>query len=232
MVFQRKETTLAHGQVPTYLFRQIPIDDLVKWRGTSGVGIAIDSICSSMVINAWTAFEVLAEDLWVQCLNARPRLGFIAMDAEPETNDDPATLEKKRRVEFKYPADLLRIPGFDPMKQMGTVLSNKWGFDRTDGAKEAYLKAFKNCASEIKSIFEHPELRYLAKVRNVYVHNGGKADKEFVQSVREHPRLSAFQENQIIELDGTLVVELVSASIRRSKALIAFVDKWIKNNPH
>jgi hypothetical protein len=195
------------------------------------LSMGISSIFSSMIIGAWTAFEALAEDLWVACVNGNLRLAFIALDAEPSQGDSDQDVERKHRVKFSLPLRFLQKPDFDIKAQMGTVLRSKWNFDRKDEAADAYLKIFREKGKELKEIFESNDLRWLSAVRNVLIHNGGVADEEFLKLVKNHDRLKDVTPGTEIPLDGALTAELVSAASVKGKALIDLIDDWIKNNP-
>src|SRR5688572_9107867 len=102
------------------------------------------ALMGAVILGMWTAFETLAADLWVECLNARPRLGFIALDADPSPEDDDATLDRKRNAKCPVPVWLFRDRSLDLNKSMGTILreQRRWDFGRRDRAADAYLKVF------------------------------------------------------------------------------------------
>ena len=97
---------------------------------------------SMAMISAWTAFEVLAEDIWVAALNERPRLGFIALNVEPLQSDSEVEKERKRNEKVRFPAWMLQQPDFVIQKNMGTALAHmrKWDFARRDHAQDAYCR--------------------------------------------------------------------------------------------
>ena len=79
-----------------------------------------------MLVGSWTAFESLVADLWVTCLNLRPRLGVVALDAEASPEDDEATRNRKQKTKYSFPVRLLLKWNFDLSDRMGTLLQGKW----------------------------------------------------------------------------------------------------------
>jgi hypothetical protein len=185
------------------------------------------ALMSSMIVGAWTSHEVLTADLWEACLNARPRLGFVAMNAEPTPGDDEETRDKKERVKFEIPAHLLRLWHSNLHRRMGSLLKRRWLFSRRERAVDAYYKAFPDHKAKLKPILEHQGLRWVAATRNAIVHNGGIAEVEFTSLVRTHPVLGAIREDEEVPIDGKLVVEFVEVVVGQSLALIGFADDFL-----
>jgi hypothetical protein len=122
------------------------------------------------LVQAWTAFEALAGDLWVQVLNAHPlRLANLGGDSdriqklvgqsgsvppEPEI-DEPSETETggdgadespppRDRKKMLYIADLIALTKgtFDIKGKMGDVLRRRQKFTTLDGIRQAYSEAF------------------------------------------------------------------------------------------
>ena len=130
-----------------------------------------------------------------------------------------------------FPVWMLRQPGFDLNKSMGTTLRSKCDFVRRRGAKDAYVRIFRESKAQMESIFEDEGLVLLAGIRNLLVHKVGKFDAEFQKIAKNHPTLSKPKIGERILLDGDLVKALVTASVSQSKALLDFVDGWLSSNP-
>ena len=183
-------------------------------------------ILSGMIVGSWTAFETLAGDLWEQCLNSRPEMGFKALgikDAE-DGNDD----EEKRRMAF--PFGLLRQWDYDLKARMGTLLRTmkKHDFGTHGGMARAYSKTFNSGATNI--VFHDQTLRWLAATRHVIVHNGSIADDEFKKKVAEHPSLRSTELDKPVPINGVLVRELVDSASSQGVALISFMENWLNEN--
>jgi hypothetical protein len=96
---------------------------------------------------AWTAFEVLAEDLWVRTVNLRPRLAIVALDAEADPGDGPNELDLKKKKEFRFNAQNIREYNYDLSSHVGDPMRGKWEFSRRDKSLEAYTKVFSRVTS-------------------------------------------------------------------------------------
>jgi hypothetical protein len=145
------------------------------WRG-------LEAIVIGAITAANTAFEVAAADTWKACLDARPRLGFVALDVEPGLDDDEEAVAKKQRKGVPIPTWLLRKPDFRVGENMGLILSTmgKWNLDVRWETRNAYVKVFPDGKDEIDAIFKNESLNWLAAFRNVAVHNACRADDEFI----------------------------------------------------
>jgi hypothetical protein len=199
---------------------------------TSPTFKGLEAILGSITMLSWTAFEVLVADLWCACLDERPRLAFIALDAEPLADDDAQEQARKRRTKVRLPASLLREPGFDFSRNMGKVvrLTGKWDFARRDQARHAYTKVLPELSGQLSRLFDQKELQWLCATRNAIVHNGGIADSEFVKLVRQQPLLSTIQEGGWIPLNGEVVGDLCSAAFIHGKSLLAMLDDWLNSH--
>ena len=54
-------------------FEVFPLLDDKNYKGPFETDIGIYSVFTSMVVNAWTAYETTAQDLWVSSVNNRPK---------------------------------------------------------------------------------------------------------------------------------------------------------------
>lgn len=204
------------------------IDDIVSQNGPTEIGIR--PILSAQVIAAWTAFEALAEDLWTQALNARPRLGFVAINAEPKEGDTDDDRSRKLNMRVPIPVWLLQKPGFRVEENMGTLLRSQYNFSKKDGVASAYLAAFPDQRSKIDAIFKSQELHWLGQCRHVLVHKAGRVDKEFKDRMRAHPQFGNSSIGESVPLDGDRVIELAGYADAKGRELIEFVDSWLKAN--
>lgn len=199
--------------------------------GDSQVAAAIEQLMGMQVISAWTAFEVLAEDLWVEALNSRPSLGLVALNALPDPKDDEKEASRKQKIKLHIPWWLAIDPEFDLNTNIGTLLRNEWDFARRDETEDAYRKAFRRNDNEIEEILRDQLLGWLVATRNVLVHNGGSADDEFIKLVKQHPILNQSEKGKPIPMDGNLAGELSAAAISQGLKLLAFVDAKLEKIP-
>ena len=161
------------------------VDALARFQYSRHVA----DLMASMITGAWTAHEVLTADLWVAALNLRPMLGFVALNAKPEDDDDDELSERKGNVKFEFRArDILKWKS-ELGNRMGSLLREKWRFSRRASAVDAYYRVFRESKAKLKPILEDQGVRWLAATRNAIVHNGGIADGDFVSQVRSHAEL-------------------------------------------
>jgi hypothetical protein len=190
----------------------------------------IRALMSSILLGAWTAFEVLTEDLWVACLNVRPRLGILAFNADIEPGDSADVVDQKQRQIFRAQAWQIREYRYDLTNHMGDLLRDKWGFTKREKAFEAYAKVFEEDESSLKSIFSDVKLRSLCAVRNLIVHKAGVVDNDFIRSVKSDQLLNHLKKDDRLAVNGDMVVGLVIAAFAGGKKLIAFTSEWLKSH--
>jgi hypothetical protein len=192
----------------------------------------VEAIMASIIVSSWTAFEVLAEDLWVSSVNARPRLGMIVLDAELKDSDAPKEVERKQGVIFELPVWTMLDPKFKIQKRMGDLLRN---YNRSwvtrDGPTKTYRKTFPDLKGQVTAIFGDKKLRWAESTRNAIVHNSGHADKQFLAGTQDHPVFKTVQDKTAIPINGEIAHELCMGAIGGAVSLLDFVNSWLKNNP-
>jgi hypothetical protein len=193
---------------------------------TETIESGFEATISAMIIAEWTAFETLAGDLWEGCLNMRPRLGIVALQADVGPDDDEPTAEKKSRAKFQMPVGMLREFNYDLKHKMGTALRTKWDFAQRNQAAEAYFRVFGRDPLLVK-IFDDSGLRWLAATRNVLVHNAGIADREFMQLIKNHSTLKLVKYRHPVPVTGYLALEFADAASKRGIELIEFATAWL-----
>jgi hypothetical protein len=187
------------------------------WTGT-------DILYASVVIGTWTAFEVLAGDLWVDVVNRVPLLGVRALDAEPLPGGAEEAEERKAKKMVSVVAQRLLDPHFDLRQRMGDVLSEDFPMTKFRNIVNAYKQIFRDDA--VCNIIRDTGVRSLSAVRNILVHKAGRADKDFVRQVKADARFAAVRENDMIQLDGCITAQLVESARTQGYALIRFIDEW------
>lgn len=167
-----------------------------------------------LTVHLWTVFEVLAKDLWISAVDARPSdLAKGAFNAKRESIQD----------------DILRMlsnGNFDIClsSRMGSILSSYYDFSGRDEIVKAYTHAFGKDFNEIsKAISENSELRRLQGIRNLIVHSGGIVDESYKRATAtNHPV------GEPIEIDGTIIRTMANSVIHTSLQLIEWVDEWLR----
>lgn len=191
----------------------------------------VDSTFSGAIVNVWTAFETLAADLWVVCVNLRPRLGSIALATEPGSDDTEEQVVAKARKQHRFTVQkLFNTPNV--MNSIGTLLRDDWAkFTRREGILDAYFTVFGRDEERLKFILKSEKLKHLSALRNVLVHKAGVADEEFLRMTKNDSRLSQFSSGEKVLLNGEIVCEFCNEVERLGSELIKFVDDWLHKNP-
>jgi hypothetical protein len=199
---------------------------------------------ASMLTGAWTAFEVLASDLWEAALNAHPRTlcelsgkkdrisrkaGAIGREKEEEKTDE----HYEGMSEARLLQNVKRITRgtFNAGELMGTILKEKFPFHKLAGIRKAYTAAFSSRFEKIDEILADKSLDKLNLVRNLFLHKGGIIEEKFVRGAKEigWSYVGQFEEN--LPLDGQLVSDLIRPVFDRAIQLVVAVDQWITQKP-
>jgi hypothetical protein len=169
------------------------------------------SVLTSCLIDAYTAFETLAGDLWEQAVNARPALA-------PSVNISTTFLQK-----FNY-----TVPD-----KLGTVLRELKlaKFASLEDIRTSYRVAFTQHADLIHAAVGDKSLDALAVARNVIVHKAGVCDKEYQDRARGLAQLPKLEIGEPLPVTGQLVKQLIDPAILRSRTLIECVGQWLLSHP-
>jgi len=178
----------------------------------------IAAFAGSIVIEAWTLFESLSEDLWEAALNFHPTV--------------LGNLKGKARFTF----DDLQRNGFDVRNKMGTILKRQKdvGFRTLWDIRDSYSLAFSVQAAPIEAVLDDKTLKYAAAVRNLLIHKRGVIDQEFCNQTSGIPDIPEFDPNGppiVFPISGELCAKLTDS--RRASAcwLVNAVHAWIIGHP-
>jgi len=210
------------------------LDGLVEFAGDT-FALPTESMLASMITGMWTAFEVLAGDLWEAALNCHARVlsdlkGPKKRKQEKKRSDDDEP--PKRRPgddEATIPIKLIQKHGYDLSSKMGSLLRNKFNFGLLESIRSAYLRAFSEHSENIEKAIFDPSLDQLAMLRNVLVHRGGIADEDFCKTVKrfKFPHFIGIPEQTAISLTGQIVLDVIDPAIKTSVQLAQTVDSWL-----
>ena len=164
----------------------------------------------------------------------------MALNAEPDPDEPETDDEKKRAIKFPLPAYLLKEFDYNIKNRMGTIIKSqkRWDFSDRRSASDAYKKAFcqngkrqakedRKRAEDVTRIFDDDKLKWLNALRNVLVHNGGRADQKFLSQIKGNATFAATAIDTHVHLDGEIIGDLVENSIKCGQQLIAFVAQEI-----
>ncbi len=171
-----------------------------------------EAILSSMIVEAWSAFEALSVDLWINLLNTYPYP--LATNFCRKSDAKTVTLDQIA----KY--------GFDLRNQMGNIVRSfsKANFDDLKGINEAYKNAFG--ADFIDVLSDEKHLFIAEKTRHLIAHRSGIVDEKYLSQCKNEYPFAGFIVNERIPLDGIIVSQLVDACVQGGVDLLKWADKW------
>ena len=216
--------------------------------------MAVDVMFSSQVVSAWTMFETLAGDLWIELVNEMPNplalLNFseqriskkVGNSPDPEIQsesdgdekpEDFITLNSQKSVGLKH-VGVVTDWSFNLSDRMGDLLvrSKRVGFQKLEDTREAYSMSFPDDgryrAVAIDNALADQSLDILSIVRNVIVHSGGIVDEEYDRKRKGLPNAPARGVGESFEWNVDSVARLVEPVVDCSVKLINGADKWLK----
>src|SRR5579862_1945794 len=175
-----------------------------------------DAWLSAQITGTWTAFEALAEEIWIAAVNAHPR-GLAELSGAKRGGGE----EKKIDL-----PDLQKY-GYDLSTHMGTVLSRRYSFDRIEDVRRAYQEASFDGDATINEIITDRALDALSLTRHVIVHNGGIIDDQLLRRKSDLPPAILGDIGDPLPLTGPITSDLVSPVMQRGWDLISAVDSWL-----
>lgn len=188
---------------------------------------------SAFIVMGWTAFEALAADLWEAALNQHPA-GLSTLSESPKrlrkgAKNRSYQAKDEEHSELKHvPLNLMQKYGYDLSNSMGSILRDRFSFERLDGIREAYGSAFPKF-DKIDDPLTDNALDALATVRNVIVHRAGIADQEYCRRI-ERLKIPKVDIGAALLLDGEVVEQLVGNTLDRAIDLFSGVDEWLSAN--
>jgi hypothetical protein len=199
----------------------------------------VDALLASVVIGMWTAFEVLATDMWEDAMNFHPvTLSLLKGEQNRITKGIKSPLAKSEKADAEISKEKAGISledihhltkqTFDLSGCMGTILKRRFPFQTLSGIRVAYSKAFAEHSKRVDAALGNLALDALAITRNLLVHRGGIIDQKYF-SQQKTLSLAPFGEiNARLNLDGPSVRTLIDTVLKASIELIEAVDKWLK----
>jgi hypothetical protein len=192
----------------------------------------LDLLFQTILINAWSAFEILAEGLWIAAIDN---------DASHKFAGSYCKEGDKQSKSFTYKE--LKDTGFhfNFSRKMGSLLSKtgKVKFDSFSGIARNYEKAFElaPCCRLFQEVLnldkaDAANVLVLESVRNQLMHRGQSVDSRFMEQVQKAkgcslPSITGLAENDTISLDGEMVKSLLESVISLGVNLTRLVDEAI-----
>lgn len=198
-----------------------------EWVGCT----AVESMFESAILQAWTAFEVLAGDLWVAAIDARPKeLGERAMKSSPDLRGDKAASKG-------ISENVIELMDYN-ITSIGMAFkkNKKFNWNRLGGIREGYTKVFGRAFD--KAVFEPFDNKLFAaeSIRNVLLHSGGKVDLDFKKRMADRPDAFAHLDcTSSVKLDDRLVfkggdvLSILTSLVACGSTMLEQVDKHLSS---
>jgi hypothetical protein len=203
--------------------------------GVTAMLSAASEMLASHVTATWTIFETLAGDLWEAAVNGHPanlaklkgKKNRIRGAMRSSVQGVPIPDDRGNGEGKSIPLSQVERYKYNISDKMGTILSEKFKFDRLDGIREAYSLAFCNAADEVDAALTDRALDALSQTRNLIVHRAGLVDRRYYDQTKKLPLALKGEIGAPILLDGEVIKALVEAGIDRCNHLIVAVDDWL-----
>jgi hypothetical protein len=210
------------------------VDDWLARVSNDATFFALEGMLSSMLIGTWTAFEVLAGDLWEAAMNCHPQT-LAALEGDPvgwQNGNSSQDREDEQRGgakggEKSIALGLLQPHFRDPSVGMGTILRSRYTFQTLPVIRKAYCQAFSIDFDIVRDALIDTSLDHLAGTRNALVHRAGKADNKFKAQTKDCIHFSGIKPGDHIKVDGEIVSDIVGNAVKQAVKLIVSVDRWI-----
>jgi hypothetical protein len=190
--------------------------------------IGLEAVLESSIIQAWTAFEDMAPDLWVALVNEHPKdLSRLAGKWETPKNPEPEQKKVIKQDPRSISLGTLAEHNFDVSKVMGRILVGRQHFQSLDGIRSAFEQALGQYCEGIKKALHDDSLRHLSAVRNVLVHSAGIVDDKFTEQIARSPHFPNPTAGNRIELNGEIVHDIISRVVEQARAIFRSADKLL-----
>jgi hypothetical protein len=171
----------------------------------------------------------MAEDVWVSALNAHPQ-GLAPLRGKKRLPKEEEKKTRGRDEEKGIKFSFIERFQYDLSAHMGTILRERYNFDRLEQARKAYAEAFEVDGDNILAAINDSSLEALSAVRKVIVHNGGVVDGDYLDKASYLPAALIKPIGEPIELDGEMVAGLIGPVMAKAGELIRGVDEWLLTN--
>jgi hypothetical protein len=198
--------------------------------------LGLEAMLRSYITGIWTAFEIMAGDLWEAAVNEAPnkfaklkghknRLQKNRQQLNSGTEEVTIGDEESKLVNL----NLIEFHRWDLRDKMGTILRRRYSFSRLEGIREAYACAFHEKSEQIDKALSNMSFDALSAVRNVIVHRSGIADDDYVRRTKYLPSIPQMEKGAEILLDGELVAKMMIPIIDNGMHLIKSVDERVQD---
>lgn len=209
------------------------------------IHMGMELLFSNILVGCWMTFEMLATDLWIAAVNARPKtLGHNTVlvpsqaknDAIAGSKDTPEL--KKQEPTFRFRT--LMEEGFNISEKVGEFLKEqrRVNFDCLRDIRAAYYDAFRvqdhsnkyRISQPLQNLFNKSfdDLKSLEAIRNLIAHRGSVVDTKFKEELEEHnKKLAKLPEDQPLKVDAESALKYLMVVDGSCSELFRIVDNWL-----
>jgi hypothetical protein len=218
--------------------------DVMTAKSGEYLSNAVESMLDSMAVGTWTAFEILAGDLWVAVLNIHPR-GLALLSGDEKRISiaakalgaavravDGEKREGEKSVRLKDIHDVTR-GDYNLGSRMGDLLKYRFEFSNLYEIRRAYSLAFddkkidRDVVNAVDTSLADNAIDELSAVRNVIVHNRGIVDDDYLKNVKGVSTVPRLGKGQLLRLDGEAVRSLIDPVVACCLKLLGTLDDWL-----
>jgi hypothetical protein len=193
------------------LFDDIGIS-FIEHRLTTSKSVVegVKAMYQSVILDSWSAFELLIRDLWVSALDQSPAIAT-------KVHISGSLRNPKKTI----------VPTGDLSKYGSLVLElRQASFQRLEDIITFYEAAFGKEAVDLFDTVEEGYIKALNAFRNVLMHNRGKLDLGFRQQAGTFTHFyQNLADGEELQLDGTQVTRMRGAAMELGKELIQLADR-------
>ncbi len=180
-----------------------------------------DMIMPSLIVLAWTAFEVLCEELLEKAIDLCPSsLGLLAGRGRKRP------LAKRESMNRKG-----TLAGTSD-RSKGPAKRESLSYRNISTIRDAYWIAFNIDHASIDRVLRFNKIDALFALRNIIVHKSGYVDKLFLYRVDGLRMFSHARDGSHLQLNFDLLKNLVRPVLIHGFKLISEVSKWVVEHPH
>jgi hypothetical protein len=206
--------------------------------------LGVDALFFSATVQAWTAFETFAGDLWVAAVNVSPA-GLARLDGTENRIEkksggnssgrsqeaNSANKKGRKAVSLDHLHELTRGT-FDLSHRMGDLLRKRCIFTTLEGIRAAYSSAFsegekRTRTASIDESLADKSLDALCAVRNLIAHCAGVADAVYQEKRKSAPSAPQLEPGQAWKPTGAQVRDLIQPVAKCCIKLAGAVDNWL-----
>jgi len=214
---------------------------LLAWAGstiasstTHIFSAGVHGVLQGYLVQAHSAFEAFAGDIWEAAVNAHPAiLADMTGKVRTKRGDDPEVeVDEDPRPGKSIPLGLLREQGYDVSKCMGTLIrrAGHARFGTLSGMRQAFERAFRKDNEDVLTALGDPSLDVVAAIRNNIVHRAAIIDTEYLANVKGKALAPTGDVGEPLQLNGGMIAQLFLAAYPKAIGLISAVDDWLTSH--